>query len=105
MRQFVAVLLILTLLAGGLEFASDYGEALEGTPLVAMPDGHQTDDGHDPGEHGRSCDHCHFGGVHLIGLTVLQILTSAPSSEPTTPWRTPPAAVAFLSPRDRPPIA
>lgn len=105
MRRFAAILSVLGFLIGGFEFVTDYGEVLEGTPLAAMPDGHDSNDGHDAAEHGLSCDSCHFGGVHLMGFAVpsLAMLRLAVSDRPS--WQAPDPARVVPARRYRPPIA
>jgi hypothetical protein len=105
MNRLIAIALVLAVLLGGLEFATDYGEAFEGTPLIALPAGHQLSDGHDPAEHGLKCDNCHFGGIHLIGLTVPVVAVIPPGAAADIPWRTPPVTATVLSLPERPPIA
>ena len=99
------MVVVLAVIVCGFEFTTDYGEALEGTPLVALPDGHQQNDGHDPAEHGLRCDNCHFGGVHLTGLTEAVMVVFAPAATANMPWQTPATVTPVLSRPERPPIA
>jgi hypothetical protein len=105
MRRLTILLLALALVSAGFEYVTDYGEVLEGTPLAALPEGHDANDGHTPAEHGVSCDACHFGGVHLLALAV---------APPTTLHAIPPVISGWVEPApmrvgpsrlDRPPIA
>lgn len=104
MYRPIAVVCILALLVACFEFATDYGEALEDTPLAAMPDGHSAGDGHHPSDHGLRCDNCHFGGVHLMGLAA----AAPPRLPPATPeyfaWQAPARGLLSSSRLDRPPI-
>lgn len=100
------LLLVVSLLAGGFEYATDYGEVLESTPLAGMPEGHDERDGHEPAEHGISCDVCHFGGVHLLALAVSPLVALRVAMQPVIPdW--PELAPTRMAPTrlDRPPIA
>lgn len=105
MNRVVATFLILALLFGGIEYATDYVEAFEGTPLAVLADGHAPDDGHTPAEHAIPCDGCHCGGVHLAAmlLPASAALPSAPLA--IAPWHTPVLAAVAAAPILRPPIA
>lgn len=105
MRRALAFLLTFTILAGSLEFAFDYGEALEGTSLAALPDGHTSDDGHDPADHETGCDSCHFGGVHLIAFVAAAVDAAPRRDGQFTRWSARQAPHHLLPPPSPPPIA
>jgi hypothetical protein len=105
MRRFTVLLLALSLVSVGFEYVTDYGEVLEGTPLAALPEGHEANDGHAPAEHGASCDACHFGGVHLLALAVAPLTTLRATPPVISGWQEPAPTRVGLSRLDRPPIA
>jgi hypothetical protein len=103
--RLLASVLVLALLFGGFEYATDYVEAFEGTPLAVLADGHAPDDGHAPAEHSAACDGCHFGGVHPAAL-LLQPATVMPAADVMpAPWRSRLVAAVAAIPPYRPPIA
>lgn len=104
MRRFFAALSVIALLAGGFEFAGDYGEVLEAAGLAQLPDGHAEDDGHAPADHHGGCDICHFGGVHLLGFASVASTLQIQATHTLTPWRAPSHAAVALTRLDRPPI-
>jgi hypothetical protein len=105
MQRILVMLLIIAFGSAALEFAGDYDEVFENSPLMTLPAGHTPGDGHDPADHGISCDNCHFGGIHLTGLPLEAAvvpsvrhaapLAGSPADLPSV-WRIPP---------QRPPIA
>ena len=105
MRRALTKLLMLAILAAGMEFATDYAEVLESTPLAALPDGHTGNDGHDPSDHALPCDNCHFGGVHLTGFIVTALAPLAGAASTFTPWSTQNTPNFSPAPPNPPPIA
>lgn len=105
MRRFVAIALVVALLFSGVEYAADYAEAFEGTPLAVLADGHDCDDGHAPSEHQAACDGCHAGGVHLTALLTPTVAPLAAASAAPAPWRARDGAPVAIAPPYRPPIA
>ncbi len=105
MRRCIVIVSILALLFAVFEFVTDYDEVVEGTPLAAVPDGHDGDDGHAPAEHGFSCDSCHFGGAHLAALPMPLLSSLTPASAAFSPWRQPAPSHLDPSRLNRPPIA
>ncbi len=101
----VSILVLLAIFVAGMEFATDYGEALEGTVLAALPEGHQHDDGHSPADHGLNCDNCHFGGIHLIAFTASAATGASAATQGHTPWVDPMPMRVARTPPNPPPIA
>jgi hypothetical protein len=104
-KGFVAIALVVGLLFSGVEYAADYAEAFEGTPLAVLADGHDFDDGHAPSEHQAACDGCHAGGVHLTALLAPAVALLAAAQAAPAPWRSHDGAPVAIAPLYRPPIA
>lgn len=105
MQRILAMLVILACGGAGFEFAADYDEVFDHGPLMALPDGHSPDDGHDPADHGISCDNCHFGGVHLTGLPEQAPVVLSPPNAAPLAMSAPDLPSAWRIPPQRPPIA
>lgn len=104
MRRLLGTLLILAIVATGLEFASDYEEFLQHETSAPAFLAGANDDG-EPSSAGELCDLCHYGGVHLLAIALEVEPTPVPAGRYSVQGRVIPADSLRPVPPTPPPIA
>lgn len=100
MRRLLVSVLLITLLVGGFEVATDYHEALASAPIGLDAD-------HSPLSHEASgtCDHCCHAGAHFTGVVIECGSSATPAAQLFASIVTRPVLIAGKSPPTHPPKA